>query len=339
MEPVFTDIDQLAIPRQNGTMMNHPLQRMTAFGLWFLLMATTSFEVFATQEKTDTQPPDPSPPSPPATAPIDTVAPVQAEPTNQAIAEDPPKAPERRELPNLGSLMNDRIPGQPWRIHDATRPRPKPLQPATQANLPPADAVILFDGTGLDQWCHRSQDTLYEADWKIVDGALEVRPGAGNLYTLDGFGSCHLHIEYRIPAEVKGTSQNRGNSGIKLMERFEVQVLDSFQNRTYADGQAGAIYGQYPPMVNASLPPGEWQVYEIFFSAPLFEKEKLVRPAFLTVMHNGLLIHYHRELPGPTGARLPIYNPLTPSAPIMLQDHGSPVQYRNIWIRELDLLK
>ena len=263
------------------------------------------------------------------------------DPIPQATASTPqdpiPDPIVRRELPNIGSLMNERIPGQPWRIHDATRPRPRKVTPPSENNAPPSDAMILFDGTDLSQWCHRSQDESYEPNWRIIDGVLEVRPGAGNLYSIDGFGSSHLHIEFRIPAEVHGVSQNRGNSGIKLMERFEVQVLDSFANRTYADGQAGAIYGQYPPLANACKPAGEWQTFEIFFTAPQFEEDSLVSPAYLTVIHNEVLVHYHRELPGPTGARLPHYTPLTPAAPIMLQDHGSPVQFRNIWIRELPL--
>lgn len=243
--------------------------------------------------------------------------------------------PTRRKLPNLGSLMNERIPGQPWRIHDATRPRPKRLLPPEQPSLPPPDAIVLFDGKGLEQWCHRSDDELYEPNWVVRDGVLEIRPGAGNLHTLDGYGSCHVHLEYRIPEGTQGISQNRGNSGIKLMDRFEVQILDTYENRTYADGQAGAIYGQYPPLVNAAKPAGAWQSFEIIFEAPVFEGEVLKSSAFMTVFHNGILVHHHRELPGPTGARTPAYHALPPAAPIMLQDHGSPIQFRNIWLRSL----
>lgn len=244
------------------------------------------------------------------------------------------KAPSRQRLPHIGSMKSENIPGQPWRIHDALRPRPVVVTPGASDSQPPSDAIVLFDGTDLSNWCHRGpEDELYEAEWKIVDGCLEVAPRTGNLYTIDSFGSCQLHIEWFIPEGTTGTSQGRGNSGIKIMERFEIQVLDSYRNRTYADGQAGSIYGQYPPLVNAVRRPGEWQTYEIFFEAPIFEDDKLKRPATVTLLHNGVLVQLHRELAGPTGARLPKYTTLQPAAPIMLQDHGNKVRYRNIWIR------
>ncbi len=229
-----------------------------------------------------------------------------------------------------------RIPGQAWRIHDATRPRPPVVVPGPRPDLPPSDAIVLFDGTNLDHWCHRGEnDELFESDWYMENDCLVVKPGSGNLYTIDGFGSCQLHLEWMIPVGTHGVGQSRGNSGIKFMERFEVQVLDSFENRTYADGQAGAIYGQYPPMVNAVRGQGEWQSYDIFFTAPIFENEQLVRPAYLTVSLNGVLVQNHRELPGATGARPPAYPPTPWACPLMLQDHGDPVRYRNIWIRNL----
>ena len=269
-------------------------------------------------------PADGNPPAPSNTQP-------PAVPENQ-----PPQPRVKKPLSNLGTMQGIRIPGQPWRIHDATRPRPPVVVPGEESHQPPTDAVILFDGTDLSQWCQRgTEGELYEPMWNIVDGTLEVEPHSGNIYTIDGFGSCQLHIEWMIPDGVSGSSQGRGNSGIKLMERFEIQVLDSYRNRTYADGQAGAIYGQYPPLVNASRKPGEWQVYDIFFEAPKFEIEKLVRPASVTVVHNGVLVQLHRELPGATGAREPKYEPSPPQVPIMLQDHGNRIRYRNIWIREL----
>ncbi len=186
-------------------------------------------------------------------------------------------------------------------------------------------------------WYHRGStgEDLIEPKWKVQDGYMEITAASGSVYTLDSFGSCQLHIEWAAPEEVKGDSQNRGNSGIKLMERFEVQVLDSFNNRTYADGQAGSLYGQYPPLVSAIRKPGEWQTYDIIFEAPVMEEGKLIKPAYATVIHNGVLVHHHRELAGPTGIRPLNYQGTPPAAPLMLQDHGSPVRYRNIWIRRL----
>jgi len=159
----------------------------------------------------------------------------------------------------------------------------------------------------------------------------------GNIETKQHFGDCQLHIEWATPAEVDGDSQGRGNSGVFLMGKYEIQVLDSYNNRTYADGHAGAIYGQYPPLVNASRKPGEWQTYDIFFVAPRFEGDKLINPAYVTVVHNGVLIHHHQAIMGPTGHRiLASYDvPHGPEGPLMLQDHRNPVRFRNIWIRSL----
>ncbi len=317
-----------------------------------------------TQEATKTAPQEPAKPADTKPAEVKTtevkpadVKPAEAKPAaGKPAVENPPmptatpqepakevKAetreetkPQRKRLPHIGSMNSAKIPGQPWRIHDALRPRPPVVTPGQENHLPPSDAIILFDGKDLSNWCHRGEeDEFYEAEWKIIDGTLEVAPRTGNLYTLDSFSSCQLHIEWQIPEGTKGTSQGRGNSGIKLMERFEIQVLDSFNNRTYADGQAGSIYGQYPPMVNAVRKQGEWQAYDIFFEAPVFENDKLVRPASVTLLHNGVLVQLHRELAGPTGAREPKYTPMQPAAPLMLQDHGNKIRYRNIWIRPL----
>ncbi len=163
-----------------------------------------------------------------------------------------------------------------------------------------------------------------------------VAGGTGDIQTKQHFGDCQLHIEWAAPVEVKGESQGRGNSGVFLMGRYEIQVLDCYSNVTYADGATAAIYGQYPPLVNACRKPGEWQTYDIFFVAPRFEGEKLVSPAYVTVIHNGVLVHHHQELLGSTGHKiLPSYEPHPPKGPIRLQDHGNPVRYRNIWIRDL----
>ncbi len=283
--------------------------------------------------------------------------PPAVEPTepSPAIGDKPEKAkkkaaeakpavdPEPKKLPKLGSATGPMLPGQPWRVHDLRRPRPGMIVPGelTTYDKPgtaPSDAVVLFDGTDLSNWCHVSKEDpnlLLAAQWKVADGYFEVSPKTGPLQTIDSFGSCQLHIEWQTPAEVKGDSQGRGNSGVFFMEEFEVQVLDSYDNRTYADGQAGALYGQYPPLVNASRKPGQWQVYDIIFIAPKFSLEgKLEKPALVTVIHNGVLLHHAREYYGPTGGGVvPKYNSLTPAAPIALQDHGNPVRYRNVWIR------
>ena len=178
---------------------------------------------------------------------------------------------------------------------------------------------------------------MYRPRWKVENGYMEVVGGTGSLHTIDTFGSCQLHIEWASPAPARGSSQGRGNSGIKLFGLYEVQVLDSFNNFTYADGQAGAIYGQFPPAVNAARPPGQWQTYDILFRAPEFADGKLQRPAILTVLHNGVMIHHARELKGVARAgRSPVYSSHPPAGHIMLQDHGNPVRYRNIWIRPLD---
>jgi hypothetical protein len=172
--------------------------------------------------------------------------------------------------------------------------------------------------------------------WKLENGYVEVVPGKGDMATKEKFGDVQLHIEWATPAEVKGNSQNRGNSGVFLQGRFEVQVLDSYQNPTYADGQAGAIYGQTPPLVNATRKPGEWQTYDIVFQAPLLHGDQLVTPAYETVFLNGVLVQNHREIIGPTVHRqLAKWVPQPAEDSLALQNHGTPVRYRNIWIRKL----
>ncbi len=228
------------------------------------------------------------------------------------------------------------IPGQKWRVHDAERPRPPVIQPGTastqnQPGQPPSDAIVLFDGKDLSQW--RNQN------WAIQDGAMIA--SKGNNETTNQFGTCQLHIEWAAPAEVKGRSQGRGNSGIFLMGRYEIQVLDCYENETYADGQTAAIYGVHPPLVNACRKPGEWQTYDIIFEAPEFnEEKKMIRPATVTVFHNGVLVHYKREFLGPSGHRnVPPYVAHPPTGPLVLQDHGNPVRFRNIWVRPIDFSK
>ena len=226
-----------------------------------------------------------------------------------------------------------------WKIHDLDRPLPPVIDsgtPSTQDSpgRPPSDAVVLFDGKDLSKWTHKDGSA---AKWKVENGYFEVVPKTGYIYTHDAFGDCQLHVEFSEPAPAKGESQDRGNSGVFLQGLYETQVLDSYQSKTYADGEAGAIYGQYPPLVNASRPPGQWQAYDIVFRGPRFDKDgKLLRPARETVFHNGVLVQDNVELSGPTAhGERPPYKAHAEKLPLALQDHNHPVRYRNIWIREL----
>lgn len=198
---------------------------------------------------------------------------------------------------------------------------------------PPSDAIVLFDGSDLSAW--ESVDGG-PAEWTLGDGAMTVKAGAGDIRTRQGFGDVQLHLEWRTPDVIRSESQGRGNSGVFLMGLYEVQVLDSYQNRTYSNGQAGAIYKQHIPLVNASRPPGAWQTFDIVFRAPVFDGADLHRAAVFTVFHNGVLIQDHVEVLGETvNIGVPAYTPHAEKLPVRLQDHGNPVSFRNIWIREL----
>jgi hypothetical protein len=238
---------------------------------------------------------------------------------------------------------NAQPPSQPdpaWRVHDANRPRPVMVDPGVPSTYdhpgkPPSDAVVLFDGTDLSRWASMDGGP---AQWVVKDGAMECAKGSGYLRTLQNFGDCQLHIEWAAPTPPQGQSQGRGNSGVFLMGLYEVQVLDSYENKTYADGQAGAAYGQYPPLVNASRPPGQWQIYDVIFTAPEFSSSgEVVSPARFTVLHNGVLVQNNVALTGPTGwmKREP-YKAHPDKLPLSLQDHGNPVRCRNIWVRGLE---
>lgn len=224
--------------------------------------------------------------------------------------------------------------------HDRTRPLPPVVEPGypgseDRAGKAPSDAVVLFDGTDLLQWVAMDGEPT---KWVVRDRAMECVPGSGYIRTLRCFGECQLHIEFATPAKAEGSSQGRGNSGVFFGGgRYELQVLDSFNNKTYADGSCGAIYNQYPPLVNASRPPGQWQSYDILWTPPRFDQAgKLVTPARITAFHNGVLIHHNAELFGGTDwLSRPPYQPHPEKMPISLQDHGNPVRYRNIWVREL----
>jgi hypothetical protein len=238
----------------------------------------------------------------------------------------------------LGYSDTPMLPGGKWHVHDGKRPQPTVVTPSTFSSqqspgTPPSDAVVLFNGSDVSRW----QDAKGgPARWTIDAGALVVAAGTGNIMTKEAFGDCQLHVEWSAPSPPKGEDQDRGNSGVFLMGRYEIQVLDSFHAQTYPDGQAAAIYGQFPPLVNAARKPGDWQTYDIVFTAPRFNGQAVAAPATVTVFHNGVVVHNHATLIGSTVHRaLGKYEVHPAKAPLMLQDHEHPVRYRNIWIRAL----
>jgi hypothetical protein len=227
------------------------------------------------------------------------------------------------------------IADEPWPIHSLDRPKPPASTPKPEAELKdaakaPATATVLFDGKDLSQWVKLDGSA---PQWKIVDGTLEVVPDSGNMKTKDGFGSGKLHVEWKVPVKRKGDGQDGSNSGIFLMSDYEIQVLDAYENVTYADGYPGAVYGQNPPSSNPSRPPGEWNYYDITWHRPQFDKDgKLTKPAFVTVVFNGVTVQDNFQLTGPTAHKAqPPYKAHADKVPLMLQDHGHPVEYRNIW--------
>jgi len=232
------------------------------------------------------------------------------------------------------------LPGTSWRVHDPDRPQPpvvsvSGMQPQA---APPGDAIVLFDGADLSSWTHLDGRA---AEWRIEDNELCVVPGTRDVRSVAEFGSVQLHVEWRAPKTITATSQGRGNSGVFLMGLYEVQVLDGFANPTYADGATAAIYGQHPPLVNACVPPGDWHSYDIVFEAPVFDADGLVTPAFLTVFHNGVLVHIRQTIAGPTQHKVLANYDTTRATrgPLVLQDHRDKVRFRNIWLRELTKLE
>ncbi len=228
-----------------------------------------------------------------------------------------------------------------WMIHDENRPAPPIITPGGRRSSPPSDAIVLFDGKpeSMANWTDTTKEKA-PSKWIVGDGYMESVKGAGYIQTKQEFGSCQLHVEFATPEKVQGTSQGRGNSGVFLQGQYEVQVLDSYENKTYPDGQCGALYGRAVPLVNACRKPGEWQNYDIIYHRPLFDKDgKVTRKATFTVFHNGVLIQDHVELTGGTGwinaHTITDYKAHGDKGPIQLQDHGNPVRYRNIWVREL----
>jgi hypothetical protein len=226
-----------------------------------------------------------------------------------------------------------------WEPNDSDRPVPQVIEPGIASaqdtpGRPPSDAIVLFDGKDLSQWAGADGQP---AKWKVGDGYMEVVPHSGSVQTRQPFGDCQLHVEFAEPTPPVGEGQERGNSGVFLMGLYEIQVLDSYRSKTYADGQASAVYAQFPPQVNAARPPGQWQTYDIIFHGPRFDRDgKVLRPARVTALHNGVLVQDNVELSGPTGHHVrPPYKPTPYKLPLSLQDHGNPVRFRNIWIREL----
>lgn len=245
-----------------------------------------------------------------------------------APATQPAETPGFRDTPFL--------PGDKWRVHDADRPQPAVVAPSAGPGAPPSDAIVLFDGGSTAAW--RSK---YGA-WKVEDGALIVPARAqdapeNSLVTREGFGDVQLHLEFRTPNPPRNTSQERGNSGIWFMQRYEVQILDSYHNPTFADGAVGALFGWKPPLANPARRPGEWQSFDIVFERPHFTRDgKLQRPAYVTAFLNGVLIQNHQAVLGAVAWRkVASYQPHADAAPLQLQDHGYPVAFRNIWVRAL----
>lgn len=244
-------------------------------------------------------------------------------------------APSRSQPENshLGHGDTPVLPDSGYRVHDGTRPQP-PVVYAPVYGVPPSDATVLFGGASLQGWV--SSRSGEPAAWRVVDGAMEVVPGTGDIQTERSFGDIQLHLEFLSPPQVKGHGQGRGNSGVFLMGRYEVQVLDNYANPTYPDGTVGAIYGQTPPLANAIRQPGVWNAYDILWKAPVFDGESLVSPALITVLLNGVVLHHAKELQGPTEhKRLASYSPHPQKGPLKLQDHGDLVRFRNVWVREL----
>jgi len=239
------------------------------------------------------------------------------------------------QAPKLGYDDTPMQPNGKWHIHDGIRPQPRIVTPgaAVGAEAPPSDAIVLIGkGSDLSAWQTSAGEA---APWAIKDGVVET--GKGVIRTKEEFSDFQLHVEFATPEVVKGDGQGRGNSGVILLGAFEIQVLDSYQNPTYPDGQASAMYGQFPPLVNASRSPGQWQAYDIVFTAPRFGDDgKLQKPAVVTVFHNGVVVHNATPFWGPTAHRaINPYKPTNAKGPIVLQDHGNPIRFRNVWIRPL----
>lgn len=270
-------------------------------------------------------------------------------------AAEPKKAAKKGDHPNAPAPTGPAVRANPFgfKIHDAERPAPPVVTAGNAPGAPPSDAVVLFDGKDLSKWQSKEMkevadkksgktkkvatDKNIDAGWKVENGYAECVPGSGDIFTRDSFGDCQLHIEFATPAKVDGDSQGRGNSGVFFLSTYELQVLDAYNNPSYADGITGALYGQYPPYANVCKKPGEWQVYDVVFRGPRFDdKGAVTRKASFTVFLNGVCVQADSELIGPTShARRDPYKPHSEKLPLKIQDHKNDTRFRNIWIRPL----
>jgi len=245
---------------------------------------------------------------------------------------------------NRGYTDTPLVPGQKWHVHDPGRPYPPKATPGAKPGAPPSDAIVLFDGKDLSHWLPATQitpagPTTREGPpkWKVENGYMEIVPGTGDLETKEKFGNVQLHVEFALPTTTAGSTTDRGNTGIFLQGRYELQIFDQNKNPIYADGQIGAIYGQWPPLVDAGLKPGEWQTYDILFEAPKMSGDKVIKPAYLTAILNGMVVQNHTELLGPTVYRAAAKYTAQPAEDgILIQNHNSAVRFRNIWARRLN---
>jgi hypothetical protein len=274
------------------------------------------------------------------------VKPAQAAPAKAPAAKAEPAKPEaaKTEADKPKPLIQYvETPSGKWMIHDENRPAPPVITPGTfsstrRVGQPPSDAVVLFDGTAesLKNWTDTKGNPT---KWIVGEGYMESVKGAGYIQTKESFASCQLHVEFATPEKVEGTSQGRGNSGVFLQGEYEVQVLDSYENKTYPDGQCAALYGRSVPLVNACRKPAEWQSYDIIYHSAIFKDGKIVRKPTFTIIQNGVLVQDHVTLEGGTQWNGPhaisAFRPIPDKGPVQLQDHGNPVRYRNIWIRPL----
>jgi hypothetical protein len=234
-----------------------------------------------------------------------------------------------------GYTDTPKLPHVAYRVHDKERPHPPTVDPdGFVAKSPPEDATVLFDGTNLEQWEHEDGR---DPEWTVEDDYVEVTPDSGDIRTTADIGDCQLHLEWAAETGVDATGQSRSNSGVFMQDRYEIQVLDNYENPTYADGYAAGLYGQHPPDVNACREPGAWQSYDIIWNGPRFDGDSVVRPATVTVLHNGVVVQNATELIGPT-TNLEVYDyePHPEAGPVRLQDHGDRVRFRNVWYRPLE---
>jgi hypothetical protein len=268
-------------------------------------------------------------------APQAQATPPQPPPPAQTVPAAPPKNVEVTIDGVAGFQDTPLQPDGKWHVHDPARPQPPIVTPGAFSIMaaPPSDAISLFNGTDLSNWSDKGNGG--PAQWRVEDGVMVS--DKGDIQTTNEFGDMQLHVEFREPTPPKGDGQGRGNSGVFLMGRYEIQVLDCYDNKTYADGATGGIYGQHPPLANACLPPGSWQTYDIVFNVPHFSEDgKLLSPGYVTVIQNGVVVQNHQAIRGSTNWKSPgVYSAHGLTGPIALQYHHNPVAFRNIWVRPI----